>query len=357
MYEAYFGVSRNPFMLSPDPSFLYLTDSHREAYAGLMYALTARKGFVVLTGEVGTGKTTLLHAMLKGAPQCHFSLVLNPSLTPSEFLEFVMHDFGIDLRKATNKAQRLVAFYQFLTESLRQGRTPVLVVDEAHCLDAMLLEEIRLLTNFENSVAKLLQIVLVGQSELDETLDRKDLRQLKQRIAVRLSVDPLRPSDVEQYVSHRWRIAGGRKSPFTEGALARLSETTGGIPRLVNTVCDNALLVAFASDATLVTELHVNEAAADLHLIPRAKKKPGLSLAPAEPQVLAAVTQLPAPASEDRAAQAEAEWEGIRIPELPLSDEGLPTIPRASSTPHGHGAGAGGSRLSRWFGRLRAAGG
>jgi general secretion pathway protein A len=354
MYEAYFGVSKNPFMLSPDPSFLYLTESHREAYAGLMYALTARKGFVVLTGEVGTGKTTLLHAMLKGAPQCHFSLVLNPSLSPSEFLEFVMHDFGIDLRRATNKAQRLVAFYQFLTESLRQGRTPVLVVDEAHCLDAMLLEEIRLLTNFENSVNKLLQIVLVGQTELDDTLDRKDLRQLKQRVAVRLSIDPLRPADVEQYVLHRWRIAGGRKSPFTEGALERIWETTGGIPRLVNTVCDNALLVAFASDSTMVTEAHVYEAAADLHLVARTPRNvSSLVLASSEPNKMAPVAVAAPVAVEDE--EEDPEWAAISIGGTQAAEEGPPSIPREPS--RREGAPGSGSMLSRWFGRLRAAGG
>ncbi len=335
MYEAYFGITKNPFLLTPDPSFLYLTESHREAYAGLMYAVTARKGFVVLTGEVGTGKTTLLHALLKGSPQCHFSVVLNPSLTPAEFLEFVMHDFGIDIRKANNKAQRLVALYTFLAQSQSRGKTPVLVVDEAHRLDATLLEEIRLLTNFESSVSKLLQIVLVGQVELDQTLDRPDLRQLKQRIAVRLTVDPLKAADVDQYIWHRWRIAGGRKSPFQSDAVAKVAAVTGGIPRLVNTLCDNALLVAFATDSREVIEAHVLEAARDLHLIgPETRKAPE----PAQPE-----------ASEAEASSETSEWD--RIPEIPVSDV-VPSIPRSLG---GDGRG-GGSLLSRWFGWSRSAG-
>lgn len=334
MYESYFGITKNPFLLTPDPSFLYLTESHREAYAGLMYAVTARKGFVVLTGEVGTGKTTLLHALLKGSPQCHFSVVLNPSLTPAEFLEFVMHDFGIDIRKTNNKAQRLVALYTFLAQSQSRGKTPVLVVDEAHRLDATLLEEIRLLTNFESSVAKLLQIVLVGQVEFDQTLDRSDLRQLKQRVAVRLKVNPLKAADIEQYIWHRWRIAGGRKSPFHPDAVAKVAAVTGGIPRLVNTLCDNALLVAFATDSHEVTEAHVSEAARDLHLVASDR------LAAVEEAKIAAHAALEEPEEPD--------W--AKIPDIPVSDV-VPSIPRTITETRG-----GGSLLARWFGWSRSAG-
>ncbi len=339
MYESYFGITKNPFLLTPDPSFLYLTESHREAYAGLMYAVTARKGFVVLTGEVGTGKTTLLHALLKGSPQCHFSVVLNPSLTPAEFLEFVMHDFGIDIRKTNNKAQRLVALYTFLAQSQSRGKTPVLVVDEAHRLDATLLEEIRLLTNFESSVSKLLQIVLVGQVEFDQTLDRPDLRQLKQRIAVRLTVNPLRAADVEQYIWHRWRIAGGRKSPFQAEAVAKVAAVTGGIPRLINTLCDNALLVAFATDSREVTEAHVAEAAHDLHL-DTAERSAQAEAAP----------QAPEPETAPAAPAPELVPEWAKIPDIPVSDT-VPSIPRTVRENRG-----GGSLLARWFGWSRSAG-
>lgn len=346
MYEAYFGITRNPFLLTPDPSFLYLTESHREAYAGLMYAVTARKGFVVLTGEVGTGKTTLLHALLKGSPQCHFSVVLNPSLTPAEFLEFVMHDFGIDIRKSNNKAQRLVALYTFLAQSQSRGKTPVLVVDEAHRLDANLLEEIRLLTNFESSISKLLQIVLVGQVELDQTLDRPDLRQLKQRIAVRLNLVPLNAADVDQYIWHRWRIAGGRKSPFTSDAVSRVVAVTGGVPRLVNTVCDNALLVAFATDNREVTETHVIEAATDLHLI-QPKKEPKPVEAPAA--AVAVPAPVPAPSV---VVQPAAEMEWPRNGDEPVSDV-VPNIPRSLGNESGR---RNGSLLARWFGWTKSAG-
>src|SRR5215471_16448953 len=204
MYEQFFGLRTNPFVMTPDPGFLFLTPAHREALAGLNYAILQRKGFAVLTGEAGTGKTTLLRAVLESVPasKAHFSLLVNPTLSPSEFLEMVLLDFGIAEIPAS-KAQRLMSLDQFLLQAHRENKGAVLIVDEAHKLPPDVLEEVRLLTNFETARSKLLQIVLAGQSERD------DLRQLKQRVAVRLAIRPLTAAEVEQYMRHRWMKAGG----------------------------------------------------------------------------------------------------------------------------------------------------
>src|SRR5215472_8629790 len=186
MYHQFFGLRKDPFGMTPDPAFLYVTAAHREALAGLTYSILSRKGFVVLTGDAGTGKTTLLTRILQSIPpsRARFSVVLNPTLTPAEFLELALLDFGIGSIPAS-KAQRLLLLEEFLVKAREQKQVPVLVVDEAHKLPPDVLEEIRLLSNFEQAEAKLLQIVLAGQTELAAVLNRPDLRQLKQRIAVR----------------------------------------------------------------------------------------------------------------------------------------------------------------------------
>ena len=183
MYQSYFGLTKEPFSMTPDPAFLFLTGAHREALAGLSYAILGGKGFVVLTGDAGTGKTTLLTKMLRSIPPARaaFSVVLNPLLSPDEFLEMALLDFGVKEVPAS-KAQRLVLLREFLSQSRKQGKISVLVVDEAHKLAPAVLEEIRLLSNFELAETKLLQIVMAGQNELATVLNREDLRQFKQRI-------------------------------------------------------------------------------------------------------------------------------------------------------------------------------
>ncbi len=269
MYESFFGLHRNPFVMTPDPALLFLTASHREALAGLNYAILSRKGFVVLTGEAGTGKTTLLTAVLQSMPstRAQFSLILNPTLTPAEFLEMALLDFGLsDI--PVSKAQRLLRLQQFLIETHRQGRVAVLIVDEAHKLGPDLLEEIRLLTNFETAQGKLLQIVLAGQSELGELLNRDDLRQLKQRVAVRLSIQPLSPPEVERYIRHRWAKAGAViEPPFRADAISRITAWSRGVPRVVNAICDNALLLAFGENQATIAAHHILEVVADLDLL------------------------------------------------------------------------------------------
>jgi type II secretory pathway predicted ATPase ExeA len=267
MYASHFGLHKNPFGLTPDPSFLFLTEQHRDALVGLTYAITHRLGYVTLTGEVGTGKTTLLARVLQFLPasKLQFSLVMNPTLTPSEFLELVLLDFGVKDVPAS-KARRIWILQDLLLQAEKQGKVSALVVDEAHKLSPEILEEVRLLGNFEASDRKMLQIVLAGQPELDVALRRTDLRQLKQRIAMRLLIRPLQAEDVSKYVRHRWLRAGGEEPPFTREALSRIAEVSRGIPRVINSLCDTSLISAFAGKSFRVEASHVWEAVADLDL-------------------------------------------------------------------------------------------
>lgn len=267
MYNRSFGLRRNPFNMTPDPSFLFLTVQHREALVGLTYAIMQRKGFIVLTGEAGTGKTTLLARVLQFIPasQVQSSVILNPTLTPAEFLEMALLDFGVT-NVPSSKAQRLWMLRNLLLKAREQGRVSALIIDEAHKLSREVLEEIRLLGNFEEADEKFLQIVLIGQNELDEALNREDLRQLKQRIAVRLSIAPLASPEVAQYIRHRWLRAGGNHPPFSSDAISLIADASHGIPRLINGLCDNALTLAFGEGSSGVETRHVQASAVDLHL-------------------------------------------------------------------------------------------
>ena len=222
MYNEFFALNKKPFNMTPDPDCLFLTAQHREALVGLTYAILDRKGFVVLTGDAGTGKTTLLARVLQEVPaaKVQFSVILNPTLTPAEFLESALLDFGIRNVPAS-KAQRLAQMQRLLLEGRRGGWISTLVVDEAHKLSPDVLEEIRLLGNFEYGDQKLLQVLLVGQSELNDLLERSDLRQFKQRIALRFAIEALSPDEVVQYIRYRWTTAGGAQAdPFAPEAVA-----------------------------------------------------------------------------------------------------------------------------------------
>jgi general secretion pathway protein A len=270
MYSQYFGLTKHPFELTPDPAFLFLTRQHREGLAGLAYSILERKGFLLLTGAAGLGKTTLLAWLLeKLAPgRVSSSVILNPLLTPAEFFELVLLNFGV-ADVPDSKARRLQLLRKLLDEGTAEGRIHVLIVDEAHKLDAELLEEVRLLGNFQSTGSALLQILLIGQNELDETLCRPGLWQFKQRIAVRLELQPLVPAEVQLYIEHRWRTAGGSLPvPLAADAVAAVTDLSGGTPRLVNSLCDNALILAFAEDQRQVTAAHIRTAAADLRLTP-----------------------------------------------------------------------------------------
>jgi general secretion pathway protein A len=267
VYDQIFGLSKKPFNLTPDPAFLFLTSQHREALVGLTYAILQRKGFVVLTGEVGVGKTTLLARVLHFLPanRLQFAVILNPTLTAAEFLELALLDFGITDIPAS-KAQRLWKLQNLIFEGRRQGKVTALIVDEAHKLSADVLEEIRLLGNFEQTDEKLLQILLVGQNELEENLNREDLRQLKQRIALWLRIGPLDPAEVGQYIRYRWLTAGGTQPPFSSEAIDMIVFASRGVPRLINSLCDNALTLVLAEGNTEVEGRHVLMAAADLNI-------------------------------------------------------------------------------------------
>ncbi len=272
MYRKFFSLEKHPFSLTPDPSFLFLTAAHREALAGLLFAITCRKGFLVLTGDAGTGKTTLLRTMLKRVSPANtiFSFLVHPTLTSAEFLEYTLLDFGFTDLPAS-KAQRLNLFHQFLVRSSAEGKTPVLVVDEAHKLSPELLEEIRLLTNAETAEHKLLQIVLAGQNELSTILARDDMRQLRQRIAVRVNVGALNGNEVLQYMQSRWLRAGASQPfPFETEAVETITRIARGIPRVINAIADAALLSAFANETRRINAGQIREVAGDLQLAPLA---------------------------------------------------------------------------------------
>jgi len=270
MYNDFFGLLHAPFKMTPDPNCLFMTRQHREALAGLTYAILEQKGLVVLTGDAGTGKTTLLSRALQTLPanRVKSSVVLNPTLTASEFLELALLDFGFT-NVPTSKAQRIAALQDFLLHGQSEGRITALIVDEAHKLSPEVMEEIRLLGNFEAPDQKLLQIVLLGQSELDLLLNRQDLRQFKQRIALRLSIAPLLNTEVEQYIRYRWAKAGGTAAPFTYEAVEAIVQISSGIPRVINALCDNSLMLAVGEGVRTVQKAHILQAAADLYLLQR----------------------------------------------------------------------------------------
>ena len=258
MYKAFFNLKRNPFELTPDPSFLFSTPRHNEALAALYYGVRRHKGFVVVTGEVGTGKTLVLRCLLqllKQSTDVAYAYIFNSLLSPTEFLQYILADFGLPTT-GKNKGELLFDLSQFLISRGSKKLTTVLIVDEAHHLSAEILEEVRLLTNLETAEDKLLQIVLVGQPELDEKLDSVGLRQLKQRIALRAHLDPLSETESNGYIERRLQIAGinGHASKlFSAGAVAAIHRHSRGFPRLVNTICENALIAAYARQMQCIT--------------------------------------------------------------------------------------------------------
>lgn len=268
MYKKFFGLRDNPFNVSPDPRFLFQTGDTREALAGLTYGIQKRQGFILLTGEVGTGKTTLLNRMLQWmqAENVHTSFVPNPRLNPTEFLDFMMADFGIPCESAL-KSRVLLRLNHWLLELYRSGETAVLVVDEAQNLSTEVLEEIRLLTNLETATEKLLQIVLCGQPELEEMLKQPQLRQLRQRISLRLKIRPLTHQESSGYIAERLRIAGGDgQMILTAEAVEAVDRYAQGIPRVINMLCEHALITAYAEQRKPVAAETIEQVARQFEL-------------------------------------------------------------------------------------------
>jgi general secretion pathway protein A len=268
MYNAYFGFRESPFNLSPDPEFLYRSPQHEEALANLIYGVRSRKGFIVLTGEVGTGKTTMLECLRDFLDSQHFefAFIFNSRLTPAQFFEMIAYDLDLKCDRKS-KTDVLFALNSLLLEQAEKGRTCVLIVDEAHNLEWDVLEEIRLLGNMENRVGKLVQIILAGQPELDRKLDAPNLRQLKQRIVLRCSVNPLTAEQTIEYVNERMARAGvPEQQALPKDLLLELYNRTHGIPRLINAVCDNLLVTAFAMEQKVATIPMLDEVCKDLRL-------------------------------------------------------------------------------------------
>jgi len=269
IYCGHFGLTREPFNITPDPNFLYMSVSHREALAQLAYGIKARRGFVVLTGEVGTGKTTMIQCLLDELNSTtKTALIFNMVVSPKDLLRYVCEKFGLVAQQESLKEihDYVSLLERFLLESYRKGENVALIIDEAQNLSTEVLENVRLLSNFETAQDKLLQILLVGQPELGVRLNATELRQIKQRVALRHHLTPLSYADCEKYIAKRLEIAGGSISLFGPKAIEAVHNYSGGIPRLVNIICDNALLTVYALRKDKVEAGMIAEVAQDLQL-------------------------------------------------------------------------------------------
>jgi general secretion pathway protein A len=268
MYNAFFGFTQNPFNMSPDPSFLFRSSQHEEALANLIYGVQSRKGFIVLTGEVGTGKTTMLECLrdFLNAQQVAFASLFNSRLSVEQFFELLSYDLELRCDRHS-KTEVLLSLNNMLLERASVGRTTVLIVDEAHNLDWDVLEEIRLLGNLENRRGKLLQIIIAGQPELDRKLEAPEFRQLKQRVALRCLLRGLDLPDAIAYMNSRMARAGLKDQAIFSGPLMEeIQFRSQGIPRLINAICDNLLLTCFAMETKVATMEMLDEISADLRL-------------------------------------------------------------------------------------------
>ncbi|HEX3660832.1 MAG TPA: AAA family ATPase [Acidobacteriaceae bacterium] len=271
MYKAFYQLTRNPFDLTPDPSYFVATQRHNEALAALHYGIRRHKGFVVVTGEVGTGKTLLLRCLLRllrESRDVSYAYLFNSLMTPVEFLQYILSDFGLVV-SGKNKGELLHELGEFVVSRGSRGLTTVLIVDEAHHLSEDLLEEVRLLTNLETIDDKLLQIVLVGQPELDVKLDSSQLRQLKQRISIRAHLGPLSLVETKEYIAHRLEVAGRESKAetiFPPATVEAVYHHSRGIPRLINTICENALIIGYARQMPSITAEIIHDVAREFRL-------------------------------------------------------------------------------------------
>ncbi|HMK56854.1 MAG TPA: AAA family ATPase [Dissulfurispiraceae bacterium] len=276
MYKDYFRLRDLPFSISPDPAYLYMSSQHREALAHLVYGVKSDSAFVLLTGEVGTGKTTVCRCMLEQlADNYDTAFILNPKLTEEELLASICEEIRIQYPIEAPTVKNLVdRINHHLLDSHAAGRRTLLIIDEAQNLSPSVLEQLRLLTNLETNRCKLLQIILIGQPELRKMLDKPELRQLSQRITARFHLDPLSKNDISHYVGHRLAVAGARRQLFTPAGMKKLYVLSGGVPRLINLICDRALLGTYSQGRTRVNKRTLNKAAREV----LGRKRPGLQL-------------------------------------------------------------------------------
>jgi general secretion pathway protein A len=268
MYTAFFGLTEKPFAITPDPRYLYLSERHAEALAHLLYGINESGGFIQLTGEVGTGKTTVVRTLLSRVPHhADVAVILNPRVTPVEFLLTICEELGLVIAEGDRDSvkEMVDALNRRLLNAHAEGRRIIVLVDEAQNLSIDVLEQVRLLTNLETATQKLLQIILIGQPELRELLDRTDLRQLAQRITGRYHLKPLSREETKGYVRHRMRVAGATEEVFSPGALLELHRLSLGIPRVINVACDRALLGAYTQETKKVSASLVRQAAGEVY--------------------------------------------------------------------------------------------
>jgi general secretion pathway protein A len=265
MYTSFYGLSEKPFSLTPDPRYLFLSAPHREALAHVLYGIEQGEGFIAITGEVGTGKTTLCRTLLQRLEKdTEIAFLFNPTLSGKALVRAISQEFGLDTRGKT-RSDLTDQLYEFLLETNRKGRRVLLIIDEAQNLEANTLEEIRLFSNLETTTSKLLQILLFGQPELDEKLESHELRQLRQRISVRWKLRPMTLEETLEYVRHRLAVASGSdREIFTERALREVQRRSRGIPRLINLLCDRALLSGFAAGCAQIGHAEVSAAAKEI---------------------------------------------------------------------------------------------
>lgn len=264
MYETFFGLKETPFNMTPDPRFVYYSRHHKEALSSLLYGVQSRRGFLQLTGEIGAGKTTLCQTLLKQlGDSVHSSLVFNPKFSEFEILQVIVEDFGIQVQRKKRK-DYFDALNRFLLSETEKGYNAIVIIDEAQLLNAKSLEQIRLLTNLETTTKKLLQVILVGQPELKDFLNRKDLLQVRQRISIRYHLPALDKEDLANYITHRMRVAGCDTNVFLQDALDRIYELSNGIPRIINVLADRALLAAFAHGHKIIDSSMIACAQEDL---------------------------------------------------------------------------------------------
>jgi general secretion pathway protein A len=268
MYTSFFGLQEKPFAITPDPRYLYLSERHAEALAHLLYGINEAGGFIQLTGEVGTGKTTVIRSLLEQLPgHADVALILNPRVTPAEFLLTICEELHVAVPESGHGSTKTLMdlLGRHLLDTHARGRRVVLIVDEAQNLSTQTLEQVRLLTNLETATTKLLQIILIGQPELRELLDQAELRQLAQRITGRYHLNPLSKDETAGYVKHRMRVAGATTEVFTPSALREIHRLSGGIPRVINVICDRALLGAFTQEDHRAGATLVRQAASEVY--------------------------------------------------------------------------------------------